>query len=57
MLELLFSLKHLHDSDLLHRDIKAANVFLGVDMSVKLGDFGMAKIAQDRNMNTSQSIF
>ena len=35
-------LKHLHDHNLCHFDIKPANIFLGGDGSTcKLGDFGL----------------
>lgn len=35
-------LKHLHDNNLCHFDIKPANIFLGGDGSTcKLGDFGL----------------
>lgn len=35
------ALKHIHNADLLHRDLKAANVFVRPDNSVVLLDFGM----------------
>ena len=49
------ALKHVHDRDILHRDIKAQNVFLASytghaaglgpgTVVVKLGDFGVAKV-------------
>lgn len=38
------ALAHVHKEKLLHRDIKAENVFLTDDgLTVKLGDFGIAK--------------
>ncbi len=36
-------LKHLHDHNLCHFDIKPANIFLGMDgQTCKLGDFGLS---------------
>ncbi|XP_027629883.1 serine/threonine-protein kinase Nek5 [Tupaia chinensis] len=38
-------LKHIHDRKVLHRDIKAQNIFLSKNgMVAKLGDFGIAKV-------------
>ena len=37
------AVKHMHDRKVLHRDIKAANIFLSKEGRVKLGDFGISK--------------
>jgi len=39
-------LKALHDMKILHRDMKCANVFLGLKGEVKLGDFNVSKVAK-----------
>lgn len=39
-------LKALHDAQILHRDLKSANVFLNRDGSAKLGDMNVSKIAK-----------
>ncbi|XP_017657234.2 serine/threonine-protein kinase Nek5 isoform X1 [Nannospalax galili] len=45
-------LKHIHDRKILHRDIKAQNIFLSKNgMVAKLGDFGIARV-----LNTSMEL-
>lgn len=41
IVDLCYGLKHLHDSQLAHMDIKPANLFLGRDGLYKIGDFGL----------------
>lgn len=36
-------LKTLHDKDILHRDLKCANVFCTADGTYKLGDLNVSK--------------
>lgn len=42
--QMCLAIKHIHDRKILHRDIKAQNVFVMKDGTVKLGDFGIAKV-------------
>jgi len=39
--DLLLAVKHLHDHNLIHMDIKPENIFIGMDGICKLGDFGL----------------
>ncbi|KAL1521320.1 hypothetical protein AB1Y20_020987 [Prymnesium parvum] len=43
MAQLGSALEHCHARRILHRDLKAQNVFLSLDQQVKLGDFGVSR--------------
>jgi len=42
--QICLALKHVHDQNILHRDLKTQNIFLTSQGIVKLGDFGIAKV-------------
>jgi serine/threonine protein kinase len=45
---MLSGLRALHVRDILHRDIKSANMFLSEDEStIKLGDLNVSKVLKD----------
>ena len=46
-LQICMALKHLHDSHIIHRDVKTANIFLTSKNVVKLGDFGISTVLKD----------
>lgn len=46
-IQILSGLHYVHRHRILHRDLKAGNVFLTRTGKVKLGDFGIAKVLND----------
>lgn len=42
--QICLALKHVHEANILHRDLKSQNIFLTLKGVVKLGDFGIAKM-------------
>jgi eukaryotic-like serine/threonine-protein kinase len=49
MCELLDALEMAHENGIVHRDIKPANVMLDGQARVKLADFGVARVTDDRS--------
>ena len=54
LIKLTRALKALHVLNIMHRDLKSANVFLSKDGKVKLGDLNVSKIAKE-GMNHTQT--
>ncbi len=44
LIDILKGLKSLHDKKIMHRDIKAANIFISEDGKYKLGDLNVSKV-------------
>lgn len=46
-IQIALAIKYIHDRKILHRDLKAQNIFLMKDGTVKLGDFGIARVLEN----------
>lgn len=52
MIQIVRGMKALHDLNILHRDLKSANVFLTKSGEVKIGDMNVSKVSKDCIMHT-----
>ena len=54
--QLVMGLKHLHEKKIIHRDIKAENIFRTTDDKYKIGDLGMSKIVYESKEHLSTRV-
>ncbi|KAH0451191.1 hypothetical protein IEQ34_018490 [Dendrobium chrysotoxum] len=50
--QILNGLNYLHERDVVHRDIKCANIFVHANGSVKLAEFGLAEISKFNDLKS-----
>jgi serine/threonine protein kinase len=43
-------MKHLHEKAIIHRDLKSQNIWISVDYTAKVGDFGMSRLSSNHTM-------
>jgi NIMA (never in mitosis gene a)-related kinase 1/4/5 len=54
-LQLLQALNTLHKNRIMHRDLKSANVFMNKDLTAKLGDMNVSRLADTQGLNYTQT--
>ena len=48
---LLHAMKYLHEANVIHRDLKPANILLNEDCTIKICDFGLARVVDETICN------
>jgi serine/threonine protein kinase len=56
-LHVALGMEHLHKKQLLHRDLKSANVLLDENLNAKVGDFGLSRIVRPARRQVVRSAF
>ncbi|XP_076144928.1 uncharacterized protein LOC143127358 [Alosa pseudoharengus] len=54
--QICLAVKHVHDKNIIHRDIKPQNIFVTMEGTLKLGDFGIAKVLHRSQAYTNTCI-
>lgn len=53
--QICLAMKHVHDRKILHRDIKGQNIFITKNNTLKLGDFGIARVL-NKTMDKARTV-
>lgn len=53
--QMLVGLKYIHSSSVIHRDLKPANILLNEDCTLKICDFGLARIVHNNKISPSST--
>jgi mitogen-activated protein kinase kinase kinase len=53
--QVLIGLSYLHGEDIIHRDIKGANILIDIKGTVKIGDFGISRKVNQGDQNEKKS--
>ena len=54
--QMIEALVFVHKNEVIHRDLKPSNIFLKEDLSLSLGDFGVATIMGDKRTKTRTTV-
>jgi len=54
-IQIVRGLKAIHEMNVMHRDLKCANVFMNRDGTIKLGDMNVSKVANNKGLNFTQT--
>lgn len=50
---MILAIEHLHKNNVIYRDLKPENVLITSDGYIKITDFGLSKIVQNQNPNST----
>lgn len=55
LVQIVVGLRALHEINIMHRDIKSANIFMAANNVCKLGDMNVSKLADNKGLNYTQT--
>ena len=53
---MLDALQYIHNKNIIHRDLKPSNIFLRSDLTLSIGDFGVATLMDDKRTKTRTTV-